>query len=389
MTGSDTMTSGLDIAVRSPGAAALRAARARLGVAPLRALWDWACGPVATRADARAWYRGWRLLAWDGTTLDVPDTEDNARLFGLAGGKAGPSGYRKLQLLGLVECGTRAFLGAVFSSTANGETTLATRLLDKLTPGVLLLGDRNFYTWPLWHAAATTGADLLWRATSNANLPSDQTCPDGSYLSRFPNRKHYRHQPDPRPVRVITAMITITTADGNTRHEHYQLITTILDHHAAPAADLIDLYLRRWDIERAFYSWKVLQKGPGRVLRSRTHTGIEQEVYAYLTTYQLLRRFAQDSADTADVDINRVSFTLALTTITDSIISHRGATPDHRHTHATHRATRRLNPQHHRSRQCPRARKRPTSPFPSKRPGTPPSQKVTYTTTVLTPHPTP
>ncbi|WP_370950502.1 hypothetical protein AB5J62_03545 [Amycolatopsis sp. cg5] len=109
-----------------------------------------------------------------------------------------------------MECGTRAFLGAVFSSTANGETTLATRLLDKLTPGVLLLGDRNFYTWPLWHAAATTGADLLWRATSNANLPSDQTCPDGSYLSRFPNRKHYRHQPDPRPVRVITGRVMTT-----------------------------------------------------------------------------------------------------------------------------------------------------------------------------------
>ncbi|MFD8501112.1 IS4 family transposase, partial [Amycolatopsis sp. NPDC059657] len=383
------LTAGADTEpARTPGIAALRAARARLGVAPLRALWDWACGPIATRADTRAWYRRWRLVAWDGTTLDVPDTVSNAHLFGRAGGKAGPSGYRKLQLLGLVECGTRAFLGAVFGGKGVGEITLARDLLTRLEAGMLLLADRCFYSWPLWHAAAATGADLLWRAKNDAQLPVHQVLPDGSYLSRFPHRKHYRTQPDPLPVRVINATITVRTADGTARTELYRLITTITDHRNAPAQELTELYARRWIIETTFYCWKVLQRGANRVLRSRTHTGVEQEVYAYLITYQALRRLAQDSADAAALDINQVSFTATLHTATDTIITHRGPT-DEGHARATHRAARNPNPQHRRSRQCPRARKRPTSPFPSKRPGTPPSQTVTYTATLLTPHPTP
>ncbi|WP_158896334.1 IS4 family transposase, partial [Amycolatopsis anabasis] len=374
----DAMTAGLDTTPRLAGTAALRQARARLGVAPLRALWDWACGPVAVRADTRAWYRRWRLLAWDGTTLDVPDTDSNSVLFSRAGGKAGPSGYRKLGLLGLVECGTRAFLGAVFQG-GGGETTLARGLLDRLGAGMLLLADRNFYSWTLWHATAATGADLLWRAKTGAHLPIHQILPDGSYLSRFPHRKHHRTQPDPLPVRVINATITVTAADGTARTEVYRLITTITDHHHAPARELIQLYARRWVIETTFYCWKVLQRGAGRVLRSRTHQGVEQEVYAYLITYQALRRFAHDCAEGTGLDISRVSFTTALHTITDTITSHRGTLTNDHHTRATQRAIHRPLPQHRRTRQCPRARKRPTSPFPSKRPTTPPSQTATYT----------
>lgn len=368
---------------------ALRQARQRLGAAPLAALWDWVCGPLAWPGSHGAFYRRWRLLAWDATTLDVPDTDDVATVYPTAGGSAGRSGYRKLTVVGLVECGTRAFVAAVFGVAS--EIGLARQLLDKLRPGQLLLADRNYYSWRLWHAAAASGADLLWRVRNHANLPVTDPLPDGSYLSRFPERKHYRDQPDPLPVRVIEATITITDAVGATRTELYRLITTISDHRAAPAAELADLYTRRWEIETAFYCWKTLQQGRDAVLRSKTARGVEQEAYAYLITCQCLRIFAHDAAEHARLDVEHIAFTVALDTVTDSVADH------HAHirlrTLAIERLTQALNrvanrPRHiqQRPRQCPRTRKRPVSKFPSKRPGRPASQHVSYNIKIKTAH---
>lgn len=360
---------------------ALRQARRRLGVAPLAALWDWACGPLAWPGRHGAFYRRWRLLAWDGTTLDVPDTEANASVFPTASGSAGRSGYRKLTALGLVECGTRAFVGAALGAD---EKTLARRLVGKLAPGQLLLADRGFYSWTLWHAAAATGADLLWRARNDAKLPVTCRLPDGSYLSRFPDRKYHRDQPEPLPVRVIEATITITDADGNTRTERYRLITTITDHKAAPADELAALYARRWEIETAYYCWKTLQQGRDAVLRSKTPQGLEQETYAYFITCQVLRALAHDAADNAGLQAHQIRFTAVLDAITDDICNHHlharlQTPPVERLTRILQRAARRPNPAIPRPRQCDRARKRPVSKFPSKRPNARPSRQVSYT----------
>ena len=65
-----------------PDKSSIARARARLGPAPLRALFVEVARPLATRKTKGAWYRGWRLVALDGTTLDVPDTPANAAAYG-------------------------------------------------------------------------------------------------------------------------------------------------------------------------------------------------------------------------------------------------------------------------------------------------------------------
>jgi hypothetical protein len=89
-------------------------------------------------------------------------------------------------------------------------------------------------------------------------------------------------------VRIIDAELTVTGADGSRVRDRYRLITTLLDHDHHPAAELVRLYHERWEIEIAYLALRhtVLD---GHVLRSGDRPGLEQEVWALLTVYQLLR----------------------------------------------------------------------------------------------------
>jgi hypothetical protein len=167
-------------ALKVPSSPALSRARQRLGAEPLRLLFDRLRGPRATPATPGAFAFGRRLVAWDSTGLDAPDTAANAAEFGRAGG----AGHPQLRLLTLLECGTHALLGAVFDGFARAsEHALARRMIDRLGPGMLLLADRNFPGHELWGLAAATGADLAWRVKRNNIFLPVRRLPDGSYLS--------------------------------------------------------------------------------------------------------------------------------------------------------------------------------------------------------------
>src|SRR6516162_8377723 len=107
-------------------------------------------------------------MSLDGTCLDVADTEQNEQAFGRPGtGRGeGAGAFPQLRLVGLAECGTHAVVGAAMGPCSSGETTLARELLGSLSKGMLVLADRNFYSFTLWNQAAATGADLLWRTKS-------------------------------------------------------------------------------------------------------------------------------------------------------------------------------------------------------------------------------
>ena len=67
---------------RLPSTAAIVRARRRAGVRLFRELFHALAGPLATPATPGAFLGGLRLMAVDGTTLDVADTPANARAFG-------------------------------------------------------------------------------------------------------------------------------------------------------------------------------------------------------------------------------------------------------------------------------------------------------------------
>jgi len=304
---------GVTVAV--PSEEALSNARARLGAEPLRLLFEKVAGFAAPAGAPGAWWRGLRLVSLDGTTLDAQDEQANWERFGgpstkTADGRRLRGAFPQVRLLALAECGTRALAAAVHGSYGTGEKTLARELIGQLGEGMLCLADRNFACWELWHDAAVTGAQLLWRIGASFSLPVDEVLPDGTYLSRLQAPRRLRTDgAEDITIRVIE--YRLEDEDG-TVTETFALITTLLDPDAAPARELAELYQARWEIETALGSLKAQMKGPGVVLRSKTPDGVIQEVWALLCAYHAVRELICAAAALAAEDPLRICFVNAL-----------------------------------------------------------------------------
>ncbi|HEX6359173.1 IS4 family transposase [Actinophytocola sp.] len=372
------LTAGLaGIATATPTAGGLGHARHRIGAAPLRWLFDLLRGPAATPGQRGTWWRGLLVCAIDGTTLTVPDNPRTLARFTKHRGNHGGAGYPQVRLVALLACGTRTLIDAVFGPTTSGETTYTPRLLSSLRRGMILLGDRNFGAAGLLAQIAATEADLLVRLKNGRKIPVLNRYRDGSYLSILGGLR----------VRVIECEITIATTTG--RHTGvYRLATTLLDHHQYPAGELIRLYHDRWEIETAYLELKSSILG-GRVLRARTPVGIEQEIYALLVTYHLLRTAMADATTTQpDTDPDRASFTIAYQTARDQVIQATNVIADTtidlagtigRHVLANLMPARRL-------RVCPRIVKRAISKYQARGPNIDRnSYKATVSIHILTP----
>jgi hypothetical protein len=290
--------------VKTAGAPAISQARKRLGVEPLQRLYEQVVQPIATEKTQGACYRQWHLVAMDGFTLEVPDTEANRVAFSLPASPAGgESAYPRIRGVGLVEVGTHVLFGVALGSYAVGEITLAGQVVPYLRKGMLCLADRYFPGYPLWKQATGTGADLVWRVRDKVHLPVEERYPDGSWLSRLrPGREQKAAGEEPIPVRVIEYRV-------RGKAETIRIITSILDWRTAPADELAALYHERWEFETALDEFKTHLRGARTVLRSQTPELVKQEVYGILLAHFALRGLMHQAALRGGRDPDRVSFT--------------------------------------------------------------------------------
>jgi transposase IS4-like protein/DDE family transposase len=281
--------------------AAITKARQRLGVEPLKELFGRFVRPLAKEWLKSAWYRSWRVVSLDGTTLRVLDTDANEQRFGRPAATRGKTAYPQVRLVGLLENGTRILFAVAVDAYAVAENALARLVVPRLTKGMLCLADRGFFGYELWNQTVATGADLLWRVKSTLNLGPLERLPDGSYLGTL-------RRGTIKQVRVIK--FTLTFKNG--RCEHYRLITTILDYRRAPAAELAHLYAKRWKIETMFDELKVRIGGPKLLLRSATPDLVEQDVYGLLLAHFGIRHEMIGAAHEQGFDPEELSFVNAL-----------------------------------------------------------------------------
>jgi hypothetical protein len=287
------------------GNSGISQARTRLGWEPLLQLHDEVVRPVAVAATKGAWYRNWRLVSIDGSTLDVADEKGNNEAFGRPGASRGESAYPQIRFVSLVENGTHVLFGSRMADYATSEVALAKTVLPGLRKGMLCLADRGFFGFEMWKQAAATGADLLWRVRKNIVLPCEKRLPDGSYLSRI-----YPTQQDQRRARngVVVRVIEYRLEGVEGAEPLYRLATTIPGHELAPANELAALYHERWEIETAFDELKTHLRGANIVLRSKTPDLVRQEFYGLLMAHFAIRGLMHEAALSADDDPDRLSF---------------------------------------------------------------------------------
>jgi hypothetical protein len=307
-----------------PTAGAISKARIRLGVEPLKELFFRIAVPIATPGTRGAWYHDRRVMAIDGVILDAPDTDENVDRFEKKEHKNGESAFPQVRVVGLTECGTHAMVAAEVDSWRVYERELAERLLDQFEPNMLVLADRGFFSYDLWQQASDTRAALVWRVVTAIRLPVLELYSDGSYLSELLpnklktdlNRGKKRHVPEGAriPVRVIEYRI------GNRKSpEIIRLVTTLLDHKEAPAAELAALYAERWEFEMGLDEIETHQIANYRVLRSKKPDLVEQEIWGLLITHYIIRNLMHQAADDIDIDEDRLSFIRSLRVVRRSV----------------------------------------------------------------------
>ena len=285
--------------------------RGKIGYAPLQSLVARACLPLADASlHPDAFYDGLRLVAIDGSNLEVADEPDNIHAFGYPGSRTGHAGYPQAQCAVLIECASHAIIAANLGAYREAEWTICKPLLARLEAGMLCLADRGFNGYTHWVAAQATGAQLLWRISNNRQLPVVKALRDGSYLSViYPSDTRSKKQRQASTEGIAVRVIDYALPNAAEAQPRYRLLTTLLDPTPAPALELAALYHGRWEVEAVFDELKVHLLQKRRVLRSKTADLVRQEFYGWVLAHYAVRWLMHQAATEHHLPDRSLSFT--------------------------------------------------------------------------------
>ena len=268
--------------------------------------------PIATRRrQPDAFWRGWRVLALDGTQYSVTNTPQVSAIT-KAASRRGRSAFVQLGVAVVLEVGVHNPLAAAIARHGESELALARRLFAQLPKAALLLADR-LYGVPgvmvdVWAACRRVGSHFLFRVPRNINAQVLKKLPDGSRRVRLNVREKGRpwHVSGGLEIREIRVQVG---RPGFRRHE-LRLCTSLLDHRMAPALELAKLYATRWEQELYFRNAKRVLRQTD-VLQSHTVETGAQEIAAIILVTALLARERARAAN-GQVPVLRIKFGVVL-----------------------------------------------------------------------------
>lgn len=304
---------------RVPCKSAITQARQRLGVKVMSQLFHQLVKPMATGETLGAFLNGLRIVVIDGSCFDVPDSEENARVFGRPNSRPGTvAAFPKVRLVILVEAGTHIIFDALICPYRIGERVRALRLLRSVHNGMLLMWDRGLHSYAMVHTTVSKGCDYVSRIPANVKFLAEKPLEDGSYLSRiYPSGKLRKKGCQPLIVRVIE--YTIEHPENPTEQLTYRLITSLLDIEKFPTELLAKEYHQRWEVENTFDELKIHLLGRKTHIRSQKPREVVQEVYGWLLRHWSIRLLMFQAATKSGVPPLRLSFTGTLRVIRRAI----------------------------------------------------------------------
>ena len=315
--------------VRLPKASALTYRRYQLGPRPLAALFRRLCRPLATCSTPGAFRFGLRLMAIDGTVEDLPDTPENAAVFGRHYSDRGQAAFPQVQSVYLAECGTHAIVDAGFWPCHTCERLGGFRVLRSVTQDMLVTWDRGFHDYDMFVAVRQRGAHALGRLPAHVKPKVIAQLPDNSQLAYlYPSDSPRRKRGEHLVVRLIEYTLNDPALPGY--GETHRLVTTLLEPSRAPAVELVCAYHERWELEVLIDETDTHQRLADRPLRSRKPLGVIQELYALLIVHYAIRSLMHEAAVHNDLDPDRLSFVHALRVIQDAVPEFQMIAPEQR-----------------------------------------------------------
>lgn len=327
----------LDLAIpaeNGPGVvpSALAQARARLGEEPMRALFEICAQRWAHESAAQHQWRGLGIYAVDGTTVRVPDFDENRQHFGLAnGGARGSSGYPLVRMVALMAARSHLLAAASFGPYGAGEHSYAKQLWSEVPDHSLVIVDRNFLAANVLVPLARDGKDRHWlvRAKKSNKWEVIKKLGPSDVLVEMNVSRQARRQ-DPSLPKTMLARVISYRRKG---FRPQQLLTSLLNPDVYPRDEIIALYHERWEIELGYDEIKTELLDREETIRSRTPDKVRQEIWGVLIAYNLVRLEMERIAEDAGVPPTRISFVMALHLICDEwlwcAVASPGAIPRH------------------------------------------------------------
>ena len=344
-------------------------ARARLGDEPLRWLFEKCSTKWALESARRHEWRGLALFGVDGTTVRVPDSTANRDHFGGqdAGAERGASGYPLARVVTLMALRSHLLLAARFGPYAS-ELGYAKELWPLIPAQSLTIVDRGFLDAKILIPLARDGSrHWLTRAKDSSVFRFVRDLGKNDELVEFTVSSSARKADPTLPKTWIVRAITYRRPGFAPQ----LLLTSMLDAKRYPAKEIVALYHERWEIELGYDEVKTDLLERQEAIRSKTPTGVAQELWAIGLVYNLVRLEMEKVAAEADVPPTRISFIMALRLIRDewmwtSATNSPGAVPAHLR-RLREDIARFILPER-RNRSQPRAVKLKMSNYPRKRP---------------------
>ena len=303
----------LRIGEDSPHHSSLCVARHRLGVAPVRHLFQTTLHPLAQPNTPGAFYQGLHLNGIGGVVYNRPDTEANDKAFGRpSGGDRGMGAFSQVRKASLVEVGTHVELAFVPKGLACGKTTAMEGLWKHVPIGSLSSEDGGFFSYKQWKRAFSENVVVLERVKSGLILKPICNLSDGSYPAKiYPTL--YDRGKDRHDIVVRVTRYKFNDPQRVGHDEEHVLMTMFLDEELYLASELIPLCHERREKERTFDEQKTHQDSRRATkpahLRSETPAGVMQQMYALLLAHFMIRALMFEAFEAFDPDSDRLSFT--------------------------------------------------------------------------------
>ncbi len=299
-----------------PSSSSITEARQRVGCRVMSQLFTRVARPLATQETPGAFLEGLRVMAVDGTVLDVPDSLANARVFGYPGSRPGTrAAFPKVRLVLLIEAGTHLIVDALMCPYRMGERVRARKLLRSVSGGMLLMWDRGLHSYAMINATLARSCHYLGRVPANVKFEVELVLDDGSYLSWiYPDGKSKKKGGTKIQVRVVEY-----TIDCDEQQQTYRLITSLMDIALFPAVLLAAEYHQRWEVENTIDELKTHLLGRKTPIRSLRPREVVQEIYGCLLGHYAVRRLMFTAAELAGISPLRLGFTGTLKVIRRAI----------------------------------------------------------------------
>ena len=304
----------------APTDGAIAQRRQFVGPAPLRQVFQYTGSEWGIASAQHHAWRGLALFGVDGACLRVADTEANEAAFGRPASprSKNPSGYPQLRLVGLMALRSHLLVGIEVGPYRVGEVPLARKLWSLLVDHSLVIIDKGFIDYALFHQLVSSGVErhLLVRARRNAKWEVLQQNGPGDLLvevSQSPlNRRGDPELPEKLRLRAV--------AYQRAGYSRQWLLTTLLDATRYPANEIASLYHVRWEHELGWDEIKTHTLDQEESLRSKSPRMVEQEVWGLGIAYNLVRRKMEQFAEQQGIEPSRVSYRNALLVVRNTCL---------------------------------------------------------------------